>query len=242
MRFAAIASLVFAAAALAPAPALANVQQVSERGFVVRHIAIVPANEAEAWKTVLDVSSWWDGDHTFSGDAANLSLDPRPGGCFCEVLPNLVSPRSSPRGGVEHMRVVYIEEPRALRMTGALGPLQADAATGTLTIMLKPSDAGTQILLEYVVGGFFRAPADQIAPSVDKVLGEQMVRLAAKLGGKVPTMPEAAAKDTAPPEAGPPEADAPQGDAPASGRDDKTTLPLSEDAPPESDTKGMIGR
>lgn len=93
--------------------------------------------------------------------------------------------KAAPRGGVEHMRVIYAERPRALRMTGVLGPLQADAANGTMTVQLKPAEngKGTQILLEYVVGGYARTPYEKLAPAVDGVLGEQVKRLAAKLGG-----------------------------------------------------------
>ena len=47
--------------------------------------------------------------------AANLSLDAAPGGCFCERLPN--------GGGVEHMRVTYVEPGKRIVLTGSLGPL-----------------------------------------------------------------------------------------------------------------------
>lgn len=53
-------------------------------------------------------------------------------------------------------------------MTGALGPLQAEAVTGTLTFRLDPeTDKTTRIPLEYVVGGYVRAGADTLAPKVD---------------------------------------------------------------------------
>jgi len=174
-------------AAFHAAPAAAKVAQVDERGFVIRHLADVPVTPAEAWSVLVKPSVWWDSRHTFSADSANLSLDARPGGCFCEVLPDADSPKASPRGGVEHMRVVYVEKPRALRMVGALGPLQSDAVIGTLTIQLKPVGEGegakTQVLLEYVVGGYMRTPTDKMAPAVDAVLGEQLAHLAEKLGG-----------------------------------------------------------
>ena len=82
------------------------------------------------------------------------------------------------------MRVIYAEQGKALRMSGALGPLQADALTGTLTIALKPIDGGTRIMWEYVVGGYMRQWTGQTAPTVDKVLEEQVSRLAANLGPK----------------------------------------------------------
>ncbi|MEE4450701.1 SRPBCC family protein [Novosphingobium resinovorum] len=168
----------------APSPARANVAQVAAGGFVVRHVAQVSATPEETWAVLVKPSVWWDSDHTWSGDAANLSLDARAGGCFCEILPNEASPKASPRGGVEHMRVIYVERGRALRMAGALGPLQADAATGTLTVQLKPDGkGGTQLLLEYVVGGFTRTPFEKLAPAVDAMLAGQVKRLTGKLGG-----------------------------------------------------------
>lgn len=186
-----IRGLVAGAGVMAPiGGASAKVAEVSDRGFIVRHAAEVPGGVDEVWALLLKPAQWWDSEHTWSGDAANLSIEPRAGGCFCEVLPNVTSPRASPRGGVEHLRVVYIERPRVLRMTGALGPLQAEAVNGTLTVQIKPVASAsdkTQILLEYVVGGYARTPFPQLAPGVDGMLGEQLRRLAAKLGGDFAT-------------------------------------------------------
>lgn len=169
----------------AASPVQAKVAEVSDRGFVVRHIAQVPASSEDVWAVLVKPAEWWDSAHTWSASAANLSIDARAGGCFCEILPNTASPKAAPRGSVEHMRVIYVERPRALRMSGALGPLQADAVNGTLTVELKPgaSGKGTQILLEYVVGGYARTPFEKLAPAVDGVLGEQVRRLSEKLGG-----------------------------------------------------------
>lgn len=194
-----------AALAVATVPAIAKVAEVSDRGFVVRHMAEVPAGVEETWAMLLKPAEWWDSGHTWSGDAANMSIDPRAGGCFCEVLPNAASPRAAPRGSVEHMRVIYIERPRVLRMAGGLGPLQSDPVSGMLTVQLKPAPADgdrTQILLEYVVGGYARTPYAQLAPAVDGVLGEQIGHLAARLGGAFAAafpLPEAGAAEPAEP-------------------------------------------
>lgn len=184
-RFAFVPALLLASALAGLGdPAAAKVAQVSQNGFVVRHMAQVSASPEEAWAVLLKPSVWWDSEHTWSGDAANLSIDARAGGCFCEILPNATSPKASPRGSVEHMRVIYVERPRALRMVGSLGPLQSDAAVATLTFQLKPDDkGGTQVLVEYVVGGYTRTAFDKLAPAVDAMLGEQVQRLAGKLGG-----------------------------------------------------------
>ncbi|WP_226633325.1 SRPBCC family protein [Novosphingobium profundi] len=170
----------------APHLAQAKVAEANTRGFVVRHMVEIPSGVDKTWETVLDPAEWWDSAHTWSGDAANLSIDPRAGGCFCELLPHDASPRAAPKGSVEHMRVVYIERPRLLRMTGALGPLQSEAVNGTLTIQLKPRGGegqDTVLLLEYVVGGYMRQPVEAMAGSVDAMLGAQLERLTSELGG-----------------------------------------------------------
>ncbi|MCJ2180360.1 SRPBCC family protein [Novosphingobium album (ex Hu et al. 2023)] len=213
------------------ASAEAKVATVSSNGFVVRHLVEVPAAVEETWTLLLKPAEWWDADHTWSGDAANLSIDGRAGGCFCEILPNTASPKAAARGSVEHMRVIYIERPRALRMSGALGPLQADAVNGTLTIQLNPVNDGksTQVLLEYVVGGYARTPYEKLAPAVDGVLGEQLQHLAAKLGGAFAAafpMPASSGDAETRPETKVPDAD---------------ILPLPEN-PPEGGKSEIIGR
>lgn len=178
MKRFAVALIVLALAA----PASAEVLETSPSGFVIRLSADVPAPPQRAWATLIAPSRWWNPEHSYSKQAANLSLDPRAGGCFCEVLPNAVSPKAAPRGSVEHMRVVYVEEPRALRMTGALGPFQAGAATGTLTVFLRPQGEGTRILWEYVYGGFVRGDVAKVAAANDEVLAGQLRGLARALG------------------------------------------------------------
>ena len=85
-----------------------------------------------------------------------------------------------------HMRVVYAEPNRALRMVGGLGPLQSEAVNGTMTVTFKPVDGSggkvTRILWEYVVGGFMRYKSDTISGAVDKVLVGQMDGLVKLLG------------------------------------------------------------
>lgn len=175
--------LVMAALALMSAPARAEVVSRTETGFVIRLASEVTAAPADAWKTILTPAQWWQSQHTFSGDAANLTLDPQVGGCFCEVLPRPEgAPVTQKPGGVQHMRVIYIEPPRALRLSGALGPLQSEALAATMTITVKPTEKGSRVLFEYVVGGFMRYKVDEIAPAVDRMLTAQLASLAGKLG------------------------------------------------------------
>lgn len=179
-----------AAVASSSLPASAKVDQVSERGFVVRLTSDVPASPDEVWAELVKPSDWWDAEHSYSGDAANFWLEPRPGGCFCETLPG-EGADATPKGGVEHMRVIYAERPRALRLVGSLGPLQSEALVGTLTMQAKPiPGGGTRLMWEYVVGGYMRMPVDSISAAVDKVLAGQLGRLSAKLGRTEPPAAE----------------------------------------------------
>lgn len=170
MRAVAPALLALAAAA----PAEAAVKSSAAGGFTVESSAVVPASPAEVYAMLARVGEWWNGAHRYSGDAANLSLDPRAGGCFCERLPK-------EGGSVEHMRVVLAWPGRMLRLSGGLGPLQGEGVAGSLSWTLAPTAAGTEITQTYSVGGYVAGGADKLAPIVDQVLGEQLDRLKARL-------------------------------------------------------------
>ncbi|OYU36007.1 SRPBCC domain-containing protein [Novosphingobium sp. PASSN1] len=209
--------VVAAALALAVPAARAEVVAREENGFVVRVASEVTAPPAEAWKRLLTPAQWWQSQHTFSGDSANLTLDPTVGGCFCEALPR---PETMPplqkgerwNGGVQHMRVVYLEPPRAMRLVGSLGPLQSEALAATMTITVKPTEKGSRILFEYVVGGFMRYKSEDIAPAVDRMLTAQLTSLASKLGPVAEPAAPSAAPAPSSAVVGPP---APDGELPA---------------------------
>lgn len=172
-----------AAAALAPASATAKVVKQDDGGFVTRSTGIVEASPREAWMALISPAGWWSGTHTWSGDAANLSLTPQAGGCFCERIPEVETrDEVGLAGSVQHMVVIYAAPDRALRMRGALGPLQSEAATGVLTIAFDEVEQGTAITFEYVVGGYMRYELPPIAAAVDAVMSQQLASLAALLG------------------------------------------------------------
>ncbi|MDE2405943.1 MAG: SRPBCC family protein [Sphingomonadales bacterium] len=167
-------------ALLLASPAHAEVAATSDHGFVTTAQAEVPGKTPyEVWKALLQPGKWWNPVHSWSGDADNLYLDAQAGGCFCELLPPPKdAPEGTRRGSIEHARILAAMPPRLMRLTGALGPLQGEALTGTLTITLKPDGANTHLTWTYVVGGFMRMKVEDIAPIVDKVLAEQAARLA----------------------------------------------------------------
>jgi uncharacterized protein YndB with AHSA1/START domain len=152
----------------AAADAAADVIESSPSGFLVRHEVTVSAPPDKAYAAFLDIASWWNGSHTYSGNAANLSLDSRPGGCFCERLAN--------GGGVEHMRVVMVMPNQAFRMSGGLGPLQAHALAGSMTWAFAAAPGGTKVQMSYGVGGFMQGGIDKMAGPVNGMLAEQIGR------------------------------------------------------------------
>ena len=170
-RFLVAAGLVcLQAVAASQAIAQTTTAQVSANGFLVGHKVIINALPARVYETLVgQVSQWWNPQHTFSGNSKNLSIDARPGGCFCETLPS--------GGGVEHLRVINVAPGELLRMSGALGPLQTSGVVGSLTWKLTGVAGGTAVDLSYAVGGFMEGGFERIAPAVEGVLGEQLRRL-----------------------------------------------------------------
>jgi len=165
-------------AVVAAPPAAAEVTGQSASGFATAGAVTIAAEPERVWATLIQPGRWWNAEHSWSGNAANLSLDPRAGGCFCEALPS--------GGSVEHMRVIYADPRRQLRLSGALGPLQSEGLAATLTVTLERSGQGTQLAWSYKVGGYTDLPLVQIAPAVDGVLSEQFGRLARLVAAGAP--------------------------------------------------------
>jgi hypothetical protein len=158
------------------APAQAEVKSSGPGHFEVESRGGVHATPAEAYAMLGRISEWWNADHSYSGDASNLRLSLQAGGCFCELLPQ-------EGGSVEHMRVVYARPGATLRLQGGLGPLQAEAVTGTLSWSFKPVEGGTEIVQNYAVAGHVRVGMEKLAGPVDKVMDEQFSRLRDRLNG-----------------------------------------------------------
>ena len=153
---------------LAPAMARAEVVSASSNGFEIRHSVTIVIPQPAALDAFTRISEWWNAEHTYSGKSSNLTLSLEPGGCFCEALPN--------GGGIEHMHVTYVDPGQELVMTGALGPLLYEAAAGVMDIKIERIAGGSRLTLDYKVAGFANGGADNLAPVVDRVLGDQMAR------------------------------------------------------------------
>src|SRR5205814_9858033 len=116
-----------------------------------------------------NVGDWWDPDHTYSHDSHNLSIDDKPMGCFCENFQG--------KGGTRHMEVVFADPGKMLVMSGALGPLQSQAAVGSMTILLSKAEAGTKLDVTYAVAGYLAKGMNTWAAPVEAVLMRQFARL-----------------------------------------------------------------
>lgn len=161
--------------ALAAGSGRAEVTSQSAAGFTVAHEAVIAASAEDVWAAFIDPAGWWSSAHTWSGDAANLSLDAKAGGCWCERWEG---------GEVAHLTVVSARPGGAITLSGGLGPLLSMGVAGALTFALEPGEDGVKVTLRYAAGGHFDAPVDALAPAVDGVIGEQFSRLLARIGGE----------------------------------------------------------
>ncbi len=156
-------------ALLLPLPAVAEVVDAGPNGFKVVHEVVIAAERAAVWQAAIDIGSWWSDDHTISGEATRMSIDPRPMGCFCEML--------GPTDGVVHLTVTTVSTNSMLRMTGGLGPLGVMGASGNMIWEFSDADGMTRVTFSYAVGGYYEGGIETMADPVDFVIGEALSRL-----------------------------------------------------------------
>lgn len=151
----------------------AETSEVSPGGFTVTQQRVVAATPEQAYRGFTELPRWWKSEHSWSGDAANMSLDARAGGCWCE--------RWGEGNSVAHAQVVMTRPGSVLRMHAWLGPLHELPVTGVLTFATGVRDGATRLRVTYRVAGPADAKLDALADAVDRVLGEQVDRLKAHL-------------------------------------------------------------
>ena len=142
---------------------------------------------------MLSPKDYWNKAHSWSGSTAGFYIDAQANGCFCELFQETDSNgKVKTVGSVEHMRVIFAQPGKVLRMQGALGPLQSEAVIGTLTVAIAPTkeSTGTTVSFSYVVGGYMRYKVPEIAPAVDKVLGEQFKNMLSPFAAKEDEAPK----------------------------------------------------
>lgn len=174
-RFLAAAALL---AILLAGEAEAEITAISPHGFTSTHVHRLALPPGDAWALLTEgLPRWWDANHSYGGEADRLRLDAGPGGCLCETLEN--------GGWVEHLRVIFVAPPKALRLQGALGPLSEMGLRGVMSWTLEPTeDGGTTFTSTYVVSGHLEGGFEALAPAVDGVNGGHFERLERVAAGR----------------------------------------------------------
>lgn len=149
------------------APARAEVVDAQASGFALKYVYDIAKPREAVYRAIADVAHWWDAAHSYSGEGRNLTLDARPGGCFCERLPG---------GGVQHMVVIHANAPGQLTLQGGLGPLASLGVSGAMQWTLTDRAGGTHLEVTYNVGGYMPGGLAALAPLVDQVMGLQVTR------------------------------------------------------------------
>lgn len=167
-RIAHIAIGLVIAATLAEPCGAAVVDQIPD-GFAIQQKLHIAAPTDKVYAALLAPAKWWSPDHTFSNSAANLSLDARAGGCFCETLPG--------GGSVQHATVAIAMPGTLLRLRGPLGPFQGQGVDAALTFTLKAAGDGTDLTLDNVVGGYMKGGFGNWPAAADRMLATTIVRL-----------------------------------------------------------------
>jgi len=151
--------------------ASAEVVDAGATGFSIKVSSEVNATPSTVFRLLSEqIGRWWDSAHTFSGSAANLTIEPRVGGCFCERLRN---------GAVQLIFFIQLETPRVLVLHGGLGPLGSMGVAGAMEWDLEERSGRAQLQVVYNVGGYIKGDFTQLAPLVDGVITSQVKRLKA---------------------------------------------------------------
>ena len=166
-------------AAISAAPATARVESQDASGFTINVEQRVARDADAVFAALAEPARWWSDDHSWSGSAANMSLQPVIGGCWCEAWDGAVA---------EHGRILFwSQSARRMLLRSEPGPLSSMAATGKLEWTIFPSqEGGSRIRLRYEVAGRgLSEPA--FAAVVDRVFTEQVTRLAAYVDAPQPS-------------------------------------------------------
>ena len=152
------------------APAMAAVTAATPDHYTLTHEGSSPLAPKDLWARLIKPADWWHPDHTYSGDAGNLSLKAKAGGQWREDWDG---------GSTSHGIVLLVEDERTLRLNAPFGPLQGMGVTVIWTISLVPNaeTGGTDVTFTEVANGSPASKLDEIAPAVDFVKTEAMKRL-----------------------------------------------------------------
>ena len=161
--------LVLSAAMVWATPASAEVDSAGPHGFEISHSINLDVPREQAFAAFSQVRNWSTTPQTYSGEASPLSAE------LCQR--RLIGERLDGGGGVEHLRVAYLQPGERVVLTGSLGPLLYEATSGVMDVKVEKIAGGSRISMNYRAAGFANGGAEKMAPLVDQVLVEQMKRL-----------------------------------------------------------------
>jgi len=160
----------FAGAICLPFFAHSEVMEASPAHFTLHLAAETELTPDQVWTRLVEPSSWWLPEHTYSGSAENLSLDSQAGGVWREDWDT---------GSVWHGTVLQAQPGKTLVLSAPFGPLQGLAVNSVWTISLTPTDTGgTEITFDHVTNGTAASKLHELAPAVDYVKSEALKSLA----------------------------------------------------------------
>jgi hypothetical protein len=161
--------LLAAAAAFAFAGAAqAEVKSAAEGRLVLENVVVVEASADKVYAALGRIGDWWDGEHSYSGKASNMTIKLEAGACFCEAIPG--------GGSIKHGEVVLAWPGKFLRLEAPLGPLQDLGVATALTYTLEPAGEGrTKVTQSYKASGLDAATLKG-APLFDMVIGGSLKR------------------------------------------------------------------
>jgi uncharacterized protein YndB with AHSA1/START domain len=165
MRYIVLAT---AAATLLSSACQANVTAQSASGFAIAQEADLKVSPQKAFDAFVAIGKWWDMDHSYTHDGANMHMDLKPGGAWYETLPG--------GGYVTHLTITQSAPGERLVLTGGLGPLAYMGVNGALTISFAKTAQGTHVKLSYAVGGFDPGEFKVMSKAVDGVWTAQLAR------------------------------------------------------------------
>lgn len=153
------ALLAAAVLALSAAPAMAEVVSRTADSFTLRYAVDAEIAPEDIPGALSDLPKWWDSAHTYSGSAANLSLDLTPGGCWCEKLADGTD--------FDHGRTASVT-PDSFVFDAPFGPLRGKTTKAILTVTWPRANRGWTPTWTMVVEG---PGVGSMADGVDAVMG-----------------------------------------------------------------------
>jgi uncharacterized protein YndB with AHSA1/START domain len=170
MRQFVIATIATVVVGVLPTAVPGEVLDSEPNGFSLSTEVTIAAPRAEVWEAAVGgIGHWWNGEHSISGDASNMSIDPVAQGCFCEAI--------GAHASVVHLTVTFVNPGVLLRLTGGLGPLGLMGVNGNMVWEFFDTEDGTRVRFGYAVGGYRPGGLDALAAPVDGVITEALTRL-----------------------------------------------------------------